>query len=144
MISYNDDFWKNATNYSVKLLSYKDNVIDELVNELGFMPNEISIIKNNMSNFDFNKSKFSLLKEKGFDYKKNGITITFQSYLILAQEIFTYLYLFKYYPEKKNTIMHFIVDIIYMYNELLEYFNQQGKSFTKCTFTKVYKDSYNL
>lgn len=140
---YSDNFWKSATKYSQQLLSYKStDYINELMNDLGIDNKLSNVIKTRMNSFDFKKSKFYSLKENGFDYERNGSEIKMQSYTILAQELFKYLYMFKHFPEKKNTIMHFIVDIIFLYNELRQYFNQQGKSFTKCTFTKDYKDSH--
>ena len=140
---YSNVFWKDATKYSQKILSYKStDYIDDLMNDLAIDNKLSAVIKNRLNSFDFKKSKFASLKEKGFVYERNGSTIKMQSYITLAQELFKYLYMFKHFPEKKNSIMHFIVDIIFLYNEFRQFLNQHEKSFTKCTFTKDYKDSH--
>lgn len=138
MYEYEGICWNDVSTYS-KLLLSKNYELETLLDEFGFDKNLEQYFNQEFNNFKFSKTCiYYKLKKNSFDYSfKNG-KIVLNNYLLLAQNVFVDLFIYKQNPQHTNCSNN-IIEILFFYVQLRKYFDQEGKNFSKCVFTNDFK-----
>ena len=138
MYEYNGIRWNDITSFSEYLMK-KSFDIECVLGEFGIDKNLKKYFEDKFNNFEFsNACIYYKLTNESFSYSLKDEKIVMQNYLLLAQNVFTDLFIYKHNPSHKNCSKN-IIEILYFYIQLRKYIEQENKNFSKCIFTHEYK-----